>query len=102
MIELSDNAEAVADRIDSRCAEERGLTLDSLCASCKHGQVMRRRGKLDVMAFCHASFDSMRQVPPDLAECSKYESNSVPSLHDMKKVAVIVDEREGINDKAYL
>lgn len=102
MAELTEREHHFAERVDSRCAEEKGLALDVLCASCEHGQVMRRRGKLDVIVWCHRGFDSVVQVPSDIVECSEYKKKGALSVHQMEKLAIEVDGRTGVNNKAYL
>ena len=101
-MELTDRELSAADRIDNRAAEERGLAQNVLCGSCKHGQVMRRRGKLDLIVWCHRAFDSKVDVPADLAECSEYESKTSMTVRTMADIALEVDGRRGISDKAYL
>lgn len=101
-MELSDRELNLADRIDNRCAEESNLTRGVLCGSCKHGQVMRRRGKLDLIVWCHRAFDAHIEVPADLAECSEYESRSSMSVRTMADIALPVDGRPGVHDRSYL
>lgn len=102
MDEMGSSAWAHAERIDNRCAEERLLGRPVLCSSCTHGQVMRRRGKLDLIVWCHNGMDAAKTVPPDLAECSEYEAKNAMSLHRMEQLAHPVDGRHGINEKSYL
>ena len=101
-MELSDKETAFVRHIDNQ-AEERGLVQSVLCAGCKHGQVMRRRGKLDVFVWCDSSgMGYPRDVPADIAECTGYEAKNVMSVYTMADIALDVDGREGVNDKAYL
>jgi hypothetical protein len=81
-------------------AEEKGLLLgDSACASCKRGMAFRRKGKLDIVSWCHAL---ERVVPSDIAECTYHEPKNTVSLQQMVEMALDVDGRDGIHAKSYL
>lgn len=101
-MELTDRELGLADRIGNRCAEESNLSRGVLCGSCTHGQVMRRKGKLDLVVWCRRAFDNYAVVPADLAECSEYEKKGSMSVRTMADIALPVDGRFGINDKSYI
>lgn len=82
-----------------RCAEERSLDKHVLCARCEYGTVMQRRGKLHITAYCHSL---RRLVPTDLVKCSTFKAQNTLSVHDLEKLAVLIDSRKGVNDRAYL
>lgn len=82
-----------------RCAEERNLDKHVLCARCEHGTVMQRRGKLQVTAYCHSLG---RSVPTDLVKCTNFKAQNTLSVHDLEKLAVLIDPRKGVHDRAYL
>ena len=85
--------------IAGRALEERGLAMKVLCASCKGGTVFRRKGRIDLMVHCRVLGEL---VPPDIAECTSYESIKQPELHEMNEIAIKVDKREGVNEGSYI
>lgn len=77
---------------------ERGLG-DSLCTTCKHSVIFRRKERMDVIVRCGMV---ERVVPSDVHECSAYDDVNSMSLYEMKQIALDVDPRRGVNDKSYL
>lgn len=82
-----------------RNLEERRLGANILCGRCRRGIVQRRRGKLEVLVFCHAI---NRRVPPDIVECNGFEDVKKMDLDDMTRLAVVIDVREGVHRKSYI
>lgn len=87
-------------RVDQagNAVEEKGLGLSSLCARCKHSQIIRRQHQLHVTTYCG---ELNRIVPSDIVECTAFQDHKRLSLETMKELALPIDLREGISPKAY-
>lgn len=71
-----------------------GRLTDSLCGTCKHAHIYRRRGGLTVIR-CHGSCDGgALVVPPDIEACSKHEPLMAPDLDTLVSLALPIDTRE--------
>src|SRR5687768_8929976 len=77
---------------------EKGLDA-GLCGRCSNSTRYRRKGQMNVIVRCSYM---EREVPTDIEECSGFASPTELSLYEMQKIALHVDNRKGIDDKAYL
>lgn len=66
----------------------------NLCASCRHGQIMRTvRG--DEQAFCHR-FDKTRQIRERIEQCNRYKLENEPTVGDFEQLAWVINpDRNG-------
>ena len=94
-----DYAEAERIEVAARNLEERGLDTNVLCARCQNGQVVRRRGKMDLNVWCQAM---RRLVPTDIVECNKFDDAKAMDLSEMNQIAILVDKRKDVNDGSYV
>jgi hypothetical protein len=78
-------------------AAEKGLNAGR-CSTCANATIYRRKGQMNVEVYC-SSLE--RVVPSDIEECSAYSDPKAMSLYEMQQIALQVDGRIGVSDKAY-
>lgn len=82
----------------STSSAEKGLNA-GLCGRCDNSTVFRRKGLMTPQVRCSLV---KGDVPSDIEECSAFSSPKSMSLWDMQQIALAVDGRKGVDDKAYL
>lgn len=68
------------------------------CSNCANATIYRRKGQMHVEVYCSVA---KRAVPSDIEECSAYTNPKAMSLYEMQQIALQVDGRVGVSDKAY-
>lgn len=64
----------------------------SLCYSCQYSFIIKGEAVSEQVTYCNAGFNDARIVPfKTVTECSKHESKTVQSLHEMQKIAYILE-----------
>ena len=74
-----------------------GAGCGSLCGSCKHAHLYRRRDKLDPAVYCH---ELSPYVPPVIVVQSVPRVAAL-SLRQMQEIARPIDPRPGVIDGSY-
>lgn len=76
-------------------SNDRGIRIFDMpqtkCVSCTHGLCYLTRKKQEYTIICTYTYDRPQPMPPDVAWCNKYEKSGEISLHDMKQMAVPID-----------
>ena len=86
--QIEERARSIDDRQKRRNRLRTQATVTSLCASCKHSQIMRQRGAYFQIVHCGLL---SQEVPPDLDECSAYAAQTSLSLLEMSQMAKIIE-----------
>ena len=63
--------------------------VNSICASCQHSQIIRRRGEPEHTVYCH---NFSRIVPSDIEECSTHFPIGKQTLRELTQEAKLLDK----------
>lgn len=95
--EKSTELEVRARRIDSRIKDFAGKP--SLCVSCEHGMIFRRRGYAHATYYCKSLG---KEMPNDISECTGYEDPHALTFNQLATLALDIDPRLGVSDRSFL
>lgn len=65
------------------------LHTDSLCRTCYWAHI--QRGFRESEELMHCCFSQFRRIPFPVAKCTDYCDKTVPSRHDMERIALTID-----------
>ena len=72
---------------------------ESLCRTCRHAHIQLGYSESEEEIRCGYLYEAPRLVPFAVRDCSDYLSKLVPALHEMEKMAFIIDVKK-VNARA--
>jgi hypothetical protein len=63
----------------------------SLCENCEHSHIIKGQAVSEKITRCSAMYDATVIIPFTISECNKHENRLTPSVHDMEKIAYILE-----------
>ena len=72
---------------------------ESLCRTCRHAHIQLGYSESEEEIRCGYFYEQPRLVPFAVNQCSDYFSKLVPTLHEMEKMAFVIDVKK-VNARA--
>jgi hypothetical protein len=66
---------------------------EPLCRTCRFAHIQRGFRESEEQIFCDYSYATLRLVPFKVAECTDYIDRTVPTRHEMEKMALQINVR---------